>query len=82
MDLVVPRPASGGRPGCCGRGDRRARSQEDCLRACDVAALARDLRHFGDLGWRLTPWRALDIFPMTAHVEAIAGLVPTQVTGP
>ena len=50
--------------------------------ACDVAALARDLRHFGDLGWRLDTLACLDIFPMTAHVEAIAGLVPTQVTGP
>ena len=42
--------------------------------ACDGAALARDLRHFGDLGWQLDSLSCFDIFPMTAHVEAVAGL--------
>ncbi|MDQ1586699.1 MAG: hypothetical protein QOH80_2064, partial [Actinomycetota bacterium] len=42
--------------------------------ACDPAALARDLRWFGERGYRLSSLRALDLFPMTAHVECVAGL--------
>lgn len=40
--------------------------------ACDPAALARDLSWFGDAGYELTELRALDIFPMTQHVECVA----------
>lgn len=42
--------------------------------ACDPAALARDLGTFAGLGWRLTSLRALDLFPMTHHVECVAVL--------
>lgn len=42
--------------------------------ACDPAALARDLATFADLGYGLTSLRALDLFPMTHHVEAVAVL--------
>lgn len=44
--------------------------------ACDPAALARDLRTLADLGWRIDGLRALDIFPMTHHIEAVAALRP------
>lgn len=40
--------------------------------ACDPAALARDLRTFLDLGWRLAGLRAFDCFPQTHHFEAVA----------
>ncbi len=40
--------------------------------ACDPAALARDVRTFAELGWRLTALRAFDLFPMTHHVECVA----------
>jgi len=40
--------------------------------ACDPAALARDVKTFGELGWRLSGLRAFDLFPMTHHVECVA----------
>jgi tRNA/tmRNA/rRNA uracil-C5-methylase (TrmA/RlmC/RlmD family) len=44
--------------------------------ACDPAALARDVAAFGDAGYRLAAVRGFDAFPMTAHVECVALLVP------
>jgi tRNA/tmRNA/rRNA uracil-C5-methylase (TrmA/RlmC/RlmD family) len=44
--------------------------------ACDPAALARDVAAFGEAGYRLAALRAFDAFPMTAHVECVALLVP------
>lgn len=43
--------------------------------ACDPAALARDLKSFADVGYRLESLRAFDLFPMTQHVECVAVLV-------
>jgi 23S rRNA (uracil1939-C5)-methyltransferase len=40
--------------------------------SCDVATLARDLRKFLDAGYRLDAVRGFDLFPNTAHVEALA----------
>lgn len=45
--------------------------------ACDPAALARDVRAFGECGYRLAALRAFDLFPMTAHVECVALLAPS-----
>jgi tRNA/tmRNA/rRNA uracil-C5-methylase (TrmA/RlmC/RlmD family) len=39
--------------------------------ACDPAAFARDVRTFGELGYRLAAVRAFDAFPMTHHFETI-----------
>ena len=44
--------------------------------ACDPAALGRDVAAFGSAGYRLAGLRAFDAFPMTAHVECVALLVP------
>jgi len=44
--------------------------------SCDPATLARDIRVAVDAGWRLTRLRAFDSFPMTHHVECLAGLAP------
>jgi tRNA/tmRNA/rRNA uracil-C5-methylase (TrmA/RlmC/RlmD family) len=44
--------------------------------ACDPAALARDVAAFGQAGYRLAGVRGFDAFPMTAHVECVALLVP------
>jgi tRNA/tmRNA/rRNA uracil-C5-methylase (TrmA/RlmC/RlmD family) len=40
--------------------------------ACDPAALARDLRTFAELGWRVAAIEAYDLFPHTHHVECVA----------
>ena len=40
--------------------------------ACDPAALARDIATARQSGWEMTDLRALDLFPMTHHVECIA----------
>jgi tRNA/tmRNA/rRNA uracil-C5-methylase (TrmA/RlmC/RlmD family) len=46
--------------------------------ACDPAALARDVAAFGEAGYRLVAVRGFDAFPMTAHVEVVALLVPAS----
>jgi tRNA/tmRNA/rRNA uracil-C5-methylase (TrmA/RlmC/RlmD family) len=40
--------------------------------SCDVATLARDTRRLVDTSYDVTHLEALDLFPNTAHVEAIA----------
>jgi tRNA/tmRNA/rRNA uracil-C5-methylase (TrmA/RlmC/RlmD family) len=44
--------------------------------ACDAASFARDLRVLLDAGWVLASLRALDLFPMTEHVELVATIEP------
>ncbi|MET8556416.1 class I SAM-dependent RNA methyltransferase [Streptomyces sp. NPDC004959] len=46
--------------------------------ACDPAALARDLKHFAENGYRVRVLRAFDLFPMTHHVECVAILEPAE----
>jgi 23S rRNA (uracil1939-C5)-methyltransferase len=40
--------------------------------SCDVATFARDARKLLDAGYRLAHIEAFDLFPNTAHVEAVA----------
>jgi 23S rRNA (uracil1939-C5)-methyltransferase len=40
--------------------------------SCDVATFARDTRKLIDAGYSLARLEAFDLFPNTAHVEAIA----------
>ena len=40
--------------------------------SCDVATLSRDARVLVDAGYRLSEVRAFDLFPNTAHIEAVA----------
>jgi tRNA/tmRNA/rRNA uracil-C5-methylase (TrmA/RlmC/RlmD family) len=72
FDLVVlDPPREGARRTVVGQVvDRRPRAVSYV--ACDPAALARDLRTFAELGYRLTALRAFDLFPMTHHVECVA----------
>jgi tRNA/tmRNA/rRNA uracil-C5-methylase (TrmA/RlmC/RlmD family) len=49
--------------------------------ACDPAALARDVAIFAENGYVLERLRALDLFPMTHHVECVALLTPESVSG-
>jgi tRNA/tmRNA/rRNA uracil-C5-methylase (TrmA/RlmC/RlmD family) len=46
------------------------------LVSCDPAALARDVRTLADLGYRADWVQPLDLFPQTAHVEALTALYP------
>jgi tRNA/tmRNA/rRNA uracil-C5-methylase (TrmA/RlmC/RlmD family) len=49
--------------------------------SCDPSSFGRDVRVLLDRGWRVTGLRAFDIFPMTEHVELVAGLAPPERTG-
>jgi 23S rRNA (uracil1939-C5)-methyltransferase len=42
--------------------------------SCDPATLARDIGVLGDRGYALTALDGFDLFPQTAHVEAVAQL--------
>ena len=42
--------------------------------SCDPATLARDVRRFGELGYRAVEARGVDLFPRTAHVETVVCL--------
>jgi tRNA/tmRNA/rRNA uracil-C5-methylase (TrmA/RlmC/RlmD family) len=44
--------------------------------ACDPVALGRDLSVVAAHGYRVSDVRGFDLFPMTAHVECVARLVP------
>jgi len=46
--------------------------------ACDPAALARDLKTFGRLGYGIASLRAFDLFGMTHHIECVAILEPVD----
>lgn len=40
--------------------------------ACDPVSLARDMKFLAELGYEITKLHALDLFPMTKHVESVA----------
>jgi 23S rRNA (uracil1939-C5)-methyltransferase len=40
--------------------------------SCDPATLARDVKRFSQLGYRLQKAAAVDLFPRTPHVETVA----------
>jgi len=46
--------------------------------ACDPAALARDSKILVDAGYKLDHIEAFDLFPMTQHIECVAGFSPAK----
>jgi tRNA/tmRNA/rRNA uracil-C5-methylase (TrmA/RlmC/RlmD family) len=46
--------------------------------ACDPAALARDAKYLHDYGYKLDHIAAFDLFPMTQHMECVAGFSPAK----
>ena len=77
-DLVVLDPPRSGAGRAVVSLLSRVQARRIAYVACDPAALARDLRWFGERGYGLTTLRALDMFPMTAHVECVAVLEPAR----
>ena len=46
--------------------------------ACDPAALARDAKYLQESGYKLDHIEAFDLFPMTQHMECVAGFSPAK----
>lgn len=79
-DLVVLDPPRSGAGKAVVSLAARVHARRVAYVACDPAALARDVRWFGERGYELTALRAFDLFPMTAHVECVALLVPAGLS--
>jgi tRNA/tmRNA/rRNA uracil-C5-methylase (TrmA/RlmC/RlmD family) len=45
--------------------------------SCDPATLARDVKRFSEVGYRLEHIEAFDLFPNTAHIETLAVMTRT-----
>ena len=52
----------------------RRRPERIVYVSCDVATQARDLRAFGESGYRIDQVQAFDMFPNTAHIETVVSL--------
>jgi hypothetical protein len=50
------------------------------LVSCDPAALARDVRTLTDAGYPAAWVQPVDLFPQTAHIEALTALDPAPAT--
>ena len=46
--------------------------------ACDPAALARDAKYLKENGYKLDHIEGFDLFPMTQHMECVAGFSPAN----
>ena len=42
--------------------------------SCDPATLARDIKIFSELGYKLVEYTPADLFPRTSHIETVAKL--------
>ena len=49
--------------------------------SCDPATLARDVRRFGELGYRAVRAQGVDLFPRCAHVETVVLLERENLDG-
>ena len=75
-DLVVLDPPRAGAGVEVTRALAALRPRRMAYVACDAGSFARDLRVLLDAGWVLDDLRALDLYPMTEHVELVALLSP------
>ncbi|QSB06396.1 class I SAM-dependent RNA methyltransferase [Natronoglycomyces albus] len=76
VDLVALDPPRSGAGADVVAHIANARPRAIAYVACDPAALARDVRSFGEHGYELVEVKAFDSFPMTHHFETIALLHP------
>jgi len=81
-DLVVldPPRAGAGIPTARALADLRPRRL--VYVSCDAGSFARDLRVLLDAGWSVESLRALDLYPMTEHVELVATFSPPRFPPP
>ena len=49
--------------------------------SCNPATLARDLKDFAALGWRVSEVTPYDMFPHTPHIECVTRLERAELTG-
>ncbi len=73
-DLVVLDPPRAGAGAAAARRIARLSPRAVALVSCDPAALARDVRAFVDEGYHPAWAQPVDLFPQTAHVEAVTAL--------
>ena len=73
--VVIDPPRSGAGAAALGR-VAALRPRAVALVSCDPAALARDVRTLADLGYQAAWVQPVDLFPQTAHVEALTALYP------
>lgn len=75
-DAIVVNPPRGGCARAVIEGIARSGASRLVYVACEPSTLARDVRRLGP-GWRLERVLTFDLFPQTAHVETVLGLVRT-----
>ena len=79
-DLVVLDPPRSGAGAVVATMVAARRPRVVALVSCDPAALARDVRAFSDAGYPPAWVQPVDLFPQTAHVEAVTALYPAGGT--
>jgi 23S rRNA (uracil1939-C5)-methyltransferase len=75
-EVVVLDPPRAGLEAATRDGLPRLRARRVVYVSCDPATLARDVAVLADRGYALASLEAFDLFPQTAHVEAVAVLEP------
>ncbi len=75
-DLVVLDPPREGAGQAVMHALAEIRARRIAYVSCDPATFARDIKVLLDQGWTMPSLRAMDLFPMTEHVELVALLEP------
>jgi 23S rRNA (uracil1939-C5)-methyltransferase len=70
-DFVVADPPRGGLGGNVARGLAKLGGPRITYVSCDPSTLARDLRSFVSLGYRIEGAHLIDLFPQTFHIESV-----------
>jgi tRNA/tmRNA/rRNA uracil-C5-methylase (TrmA/RlmC/RlmD family) len=73
-DVVIVDPPRTGLSRDALHGVLRMRGRRVVYVSCDVATLARDVRHFVDAGYAIVRIDGFDLFPNTPHVETVVTL--------